>query len=54
MKPTAYIVCISRGDIIDDDALIDALKRGEIAGPASTPTASNPSPPARSSGPCPT
>ena len=32
MKPTAYIVCISRGGIIDDDALIDALKRGEIAG----------------------
>ncbi len=32
MKPTAYVVCISRGGIIDDDALLDALKRGEIAG----------------------
>lgn len=32
MKPTACVVCISRGGIIDDAALIDALKRGEIAG----------------------
>ena len=32
MKPTAYFVCISRGGIIDDDALLDALKRGKIAG----------------------
>ncbi|CAA9553551.1 MAG: D-3-phosphoglycerate dehydrogenase [uncultured Thermomicrobiales bacterium] len=32
MKPTAFFVCISRGGIADDDALLDALRRGEIAG----------------------
>jgi phosphoglycerate dehydrogenase-like enzyme len=32
MKPTAYFVCISRGGIADDDALLDALRNGEIAG----------------------
>lgn len=32
MKSSAYFICISRGGIADDDALIDALRRGEIAG----------------------
>jgi len=32
MKPTASIVCISRGGIIDDDALLTALRTGKIAG----------------------
>ncbi|MEO3870441.1 D-2-hydroxyacid dehydrogenase [Nonomuraea sp. B12E4] len=32
MKPTACFVCVSRGGIADDDALLDALRRGEIAG----------------------
>jgi phosphoglycerate dehydrogenase-like enzyme len=32
MKPTASLVNTSRGPIIDDDALIDALERGAIAG----------------------
>lgn len=32
MKPTAFLVNTSRGPIIDDDALIDALERGAIAG----------------------
>ncbi len=32
MKSTAYIICISRGAIIDDDALLDALRQGTIAG----------------------
>jgi len=32
MKPTAYIVNTSRGPIIDEDALADALKAGTIAG----------------------
>ncbi|MFC5830313.1 D-2-hydroxyacid dehydrogenase [Nonomuraea insulae] len=32
MKRTACFVCVSRGGIADDEALIDALRRGEIAG----------------------
>ncbi len=34
MKKTAYIVNTSRGEIIDEDALYDALKDGKIAGAA--------------------
>ena len=32
MKPTAHIVNIARGDVMDEAALIDALERGAIAG----------------------
>jgi phosphoglycerate dehydrogenase-like enzyme len=32
MKPTAYFVCVSRGGIADDDALLGALRNGQIAG----------------------
>lgn len=32
MKPTAYFICISRGGIADDDALLEALRNGQIAG----------------------
>jgi phosphoglycerate dehydrogenase-like enzyme len=32
MKPTAYWICISRGGIADDDALLKALQDGTIAG----------------------
>lgn len=32
MKPTAYLVNTSRGPLIDRDALVDALRAGEIAG----------------------
>ncbi|MGZ0152769.1 D-2-hydroxyacid dehydrogenase [Kribbella sp. WER1] len=32
MKPSAYFVCISRGGIADDDALLEALRTGQIAG----------------------
>lgn len=32
MKPSAYFVCISRGGIADDDALLEALRNGQIAG----------------------
>jgi phosphoglycerate dehydrogenase-like enzyme len=32
MKPTAYIINTSRGGLIDETALINALKEGRIAG----------------------
>jgi len=32
MKPTAYIINTSRGPIIDEEALVKALQRGQIAG----------------------
>ncbi len=32
MQPTAYVVNTARGDIIDEDALIDAITKGRLAG----------------------
>lgn len=32
MRPTAHLINIARGDIVDEAALIDALQSGEIAG----------------------
>ena len=32
MKRTAYLICVSRGGIIEEDALADALGDGRIAG----------------------
>ena len=34
MKPTAYLINLGRGDVLDDDALIGILKEGRIAGAA--------------------
>jgi glyoxylate reductase len=32
MKPTAYIINTARGEVIDEEALVEALKSGRIAG----------------------
>jgi D-2-hydroxyacid dehydrogenase (NADP+) len=34
MKPTAFYIGMGRGDTVDEDALIEALKSGKIAGAA--------------------
>ncbi|UCB50073.1 MAG: D-2-hydroxyacid dehydrogenase [Deltaproteobacteria bacterium] len=34
MKPTAFLINLGRGDIVDEEALINALKSGKIAGVA--------------------
>lgn len=34
MKPTAYFINVSRGPVVDEPALIDALREGRIAGAA--------------------
>jgi phosphoglycerate dehydrogenase-like enzyme len=45
MKPTAYLYNIGRGVTIDQDALIQALQRGEIAGAGLDVTSPEPLPP---------
>ena len=44
MKDTAYLVNVSRGPVVDTDALVDALQRGVIAGAALDVTEPEPLP----------
>jgi D-3-phosphoglycerate dehydrogenase len=45
MKPTAYIINTARGALIDEDALVDAVRSGKIAGAALDVLTTEPVPP---------
>ena len=46
MRPTAFVVCVSRGGIVDQDALGAALRAGTLAGAGLDAHADEPLPPA--------
>ncbi|RWA59875.1 hydroxyacid dehydrogenase [Mesorhizobium sp.] len=45
MKPNALLINVSRGPVVDDDALIEALRKGSIGGAALDVFATQPLPP---------
>ncbi|RWC93581.1 MAG: hydroxyacid dehydrogenase [Mesorhizobium sp.] len=45
MKPSALLINVSRGPVVDDDALIEALRKGSIGGAALDVFATQPLPP---------
>jgi len=45
MKPRSYLINLARGGVVDEDALMDALKRGGLAGAALDVFAHEPLPP---------
>jgi D-2-hydroxyacid dehydrogenase (NADP+) len=45
LRPSAYLVNVARGGIVDEDALVEALRRGSIAGAALDVFQTEPLPP---------
>jgi D-2-hydroxyacid dehydrogenase (NADP+) len=45
MKPTAFLLNLARGDVVDEEALIESLTRGTIAGAALDTFVTEPLPP---------